>query len=435
MENDKRLELNEQGYPKIENANKIIKEKTNEKAYELYGKDLPQNIRNRIELELNTIINNNYASIYLIYSDLVKKSNEWGDKVGFRGCIGNSFVAYLLEITNINPIKYNLPFEVFVGINYDKEQDIDLNVSVEIREKLIEYLQTKFDTKGNGDTTNICKSIKLHDDLTMIHELEKLTKIDSDTIDLEDSETLSIFSNDNDTMTTIGISEFGTEYARNILEKTKPKNFNDLVCISALSHGTGTWGENADILVEDGKCVDEVISNRDDVYNYIVSNGIDDNTAYEITKFIRCGKAKRKINSNIKENIRKLYNNQWKEYCNIMKEHNIPQWYIESAEKIGYLFPKAHAISNTSNAFKIAWYKVHYPKAFYDTYFKVMSDLNVKDYNCKRVIKQDLDIQYNKLSYPDDYEDYNGVAINYKIRGLEILFEAYELGVYEENEI
>lgn len=518
-------------YPIIKDSDKIITKKCYEKAYEIYGKDLPNNVKERLDLELNSIIKNNFEAIYLINSDLVKKSNELGYEVGSRGCVGNSFVAYLLKITNYNPIDYNLPFEIFAGINYDKEPYIDLNFSRKIKHKIFEYLQEKFgkdkiiwagtietltDRTAEDTIKDFCQTFEInqdklyknkdkfinnisgikictgehpeavfiipkdldindfspteadlqgdkkthfdyhslwmsgyrlykfdileHDDSTMLNELQKITNINSNTIDLNDKETLDLFLHANEKSlnnSTKGISEFGSEFACNILEIVKPRNFNDLVCISALSHGTNTWKYNAESLIKnEGIKVDKVISNRADVFNFLLEKGIDKETAFQITEFIRKGKLTRGRSQwqNISDKYKKV-NEQWAKYRKIMEEHNIPEWYINSAEKIRYLFPKSHAIGYTMNAFKIAWYKVHYPDAFYKAYFKIKSDLNIKKYYCKRQVLTELTRLYDKKEIQENNKDFiYNTDKNCKIEDLEILLEMYNRGIAQDKE-
>ena len=492
-------------YPKIENSKEIIREKCYDKAYKLYGKSLPKTIKERLELELNSIIKNNYQNIYLIYSELVKKSNELGYEVGNRGSVGNSFAAYLLGIVRYNPIDYNLPFEIFAGKNYDKEPDIDLNFSKKVKKEIISYLQKKFgkdkiifagtlstlseitagklydnfakqyEIKGNLDKNKIIKKLteikkatgkhpsgifiipedmditdfcpteldnegfikthidyhKLdnlykfdileHDTPTMLHELEKETNTKSSNIDLKDKEVLKMFLHANDSSYPVsinGIPDFETNFVKNVIEITKPQNINDLACISALSHGSGTWIYNAsDLISDEDKKVDEVISNRADIYNYLLKNGIEKSIAFDITEFIWKGKAKNESNA-------------WEEYKIILKAHNIPDWYIQNAEKIKYIFPKSHAIEYAIKAFKIAWYKVYYPKAFYKVYFKEKSDLNINDYYCKRQVKTNLNREYDLKESNENNKDFNN---DDKIRDLQILLEMFERGILKEE--
>ena len=523
----KKIELISQKieYPKIDFADRIIAKKCYDKAREIYGEELSKEVKDRLELELQSIIKNKFDSIYLISSEIVKYSNELGYKVGSRGSVGNSFVAFLLGITEINSLKYNLPFELFAGINYDKEPDIDLNFSKKIQEKIFTYLQKKYgkdriiwggtigsladktvekaydeyvntleikDTSekdtiinklvgvkkstgehpggvfivpDNLEITDICPieigkknhtkthndyhaiwntglykfDILGHDDPTMIHELEKETNTNSNDIKFDDKETLKMFLHANDKsypISTTGIPEFGTNFVKKMIEISKPRNFNDLVCISALSHGTGTWTYNASSLIEkEHKKVDEVISNRADMFNYLVKNGIEKNTAFDIVEFVRKGKASkgRDLWKHNRDRYKEL-NEKWSEYKTLLKDHNIPEWYIEDAEKIEYMFPKAQAIGYTMNAFKIAWYKVYYPKAFYKVYFKIKSDLNLSNYYCKRQVATELkrlydlkEIHDNNMEFDYDYSN------NDKIKDLELILEMFNRGILKEK--
>ena len=443
MMNDNRANI-ELITTQIKNSKEIIKKLCYNKAYELYGKKLSIEVKNRLDLELTSIVDNNFETIYLIYSVIVRYSNELGYKVSYRGNVGNSFVAYLLGITNINPLYYNLSFEIFAGKDYNKEPDIELNVSSRIQTKIFKYLQEKLGKDkivceeanlNNIDKINNFRSIWKFESYkfiiwgqnnpTMIYELEKETNTNSNDIDMEDIETLQLFLHAN---YTTGIIGFDTTFVKKMLKIVKPRNFNDLVCAYALSHGTNTWTDNASLLIEiEGKKVDEVISNREDMYKYLLNNGINKNLAYDIVEFVRMGKNfKGKNSRQLDKTINKDYNDKWNEYKKIMQEHNIPIWYIKSAEKIRYMFSKSHSISHTMNAFKLAWYKVHYPEAFYKVYFKVKSDLNIKDYHCKMQVQTELDKLYDKKNKEDfDYASED----SYKIEDLELVLEMYDRGI------
>ena len=512
-------------YPGNETANKIISKKCYDKAKEIYGIALPEKVKERLELELNSIEKNNYGIIYQIASEMVEYSNKLGYEVISRGSVGNSFVAYLLGITDINPIECNLPYEFFTGINYDKEPDIDLNFSEKIRHQIFEFLKEKYGkdkiiwcgtiiTIGyrdlekcykeylktfkmkkisnkesvieklsgikkctgehpggvfvipeNMEITDICPTeigkngfIKTHNEHhtisytglckfdilendipTMLYELEKETNTNSKEIKLDDKETLELFKHANDLSYPVsidGIPRFGTSLVKGMIEIAKPQNLNDLVCISALSNGTGTWNYNAETLIEkEHKKIEEVISNREDMYNYLLNNGIEKNTAYEIVEFIRRGKAS-KYRDLWKHNTDryKELNEKWDEYKKIMQEHDIPEWYIESAEKIRYIFPKAYLISYTINEFKIAWYKVNYPKAFYKVYFEIKSDLNINDYYCKRQVQTELNRLYDlKEIQENNIESDYQKNIDDKIIDLKLILEMFNRGILKEK--
>ena len=202
-----------------------------------------------------------------------------------------------------------------------------------------------------------------HDNPTMINMLERLTGTDAKTIRLDDPQTMSLFSSpkalglpDDDPIIgqtgSIGIPEFGTSFTRQMLVDTKPDKFDMLVRLSGYSHGTGVWVGNAQDLIKSGISVSDTIGCRDDIMIYLMQQGIDDGTAFKAM-----------------ENVRKKNKQLTDEQVEIMRSHGVPQWYIDSCHKIEYLFPKAHAVAYVLMAFRIAWYKVHEPLAFYSALF------------------------------------------------------------------
>lgn len=203
-----------------------------------------------------------------------------------------------------------------------------------------------------------------HDNPTMINMLERLTNTNATEIRLDDAETMSLFKSpkalgvpEDDPIIgktgSIGIPEFGTGFTRQMLVDTQPDKFDMLVRLSGYSHGTGVWLGNAQDLILNKVCgVSETIGCRDDIMIYLMSMGIDANTAFKSM-----------------ENVRKKNKELTEEQIGVMKEHGVPQWYIDSCKKIEYLFPKAHAVAYVLMAFRIAWYKVHYPLAFYSALF------------------------------------------------------------------
>ena len=210
-----------------------------------------------------------------------------------------------------------------------------------------------------------------HDDPTVIRMLQDITGIDPTKVPLDDKETMSIFSSTKALGVTpeqiksevgsYGIPEFGTKFVRGMLVDTKPTTFDELIRISGLSHGTDVWLGNAQSLIEQGiVTLQDAICCRDDIMIYLIKKGLDPGKSFKIMEAVRKGKvAKGKVK-------------EWKtEYIPMMQENGVPEWYIKSCEKIKYMFPKAHAAAYVTNAFRIAWFKVHYPLAYYTAFFSI----------------------------------------------------------------
>ncbi|MGG1661378.1 PolC-type DNA polymerase III [Brevibacillus sp. NRS-1366] len=229
-----------------------------------------------------------------------------------------------------------------------------------------EWRTTHFDFHSIHD--NLLKlDILGHDDPTVIRMLQDLTGMDPKTIPLDDKKTMSIFSTTEalgvtpeqigTNMGTLGIPEFGTKFVRQMLEDTKPTTFAELVQISGLSHGTDVWLNNAQDLIRNGTCkLPEVIGCRDDIMVYLIYKGLEPSRAFKIMESVRKGKG---VPEEDQEEMRK---------------NNVPDWYIQSCQRIKYMFPKAHATAYVMMAVRIAYFKVHRPLEFYATYFSVRAD-------------------------------------------------------------
>ncbi|MBP8613368.1 MAG: PolC-type DNA polymerase III [Firmicutes bacterium] len=201
-----------------------------------------------------------------------------------------------------------------------------------------------------------------HDDPTVLKILHELTGLDPISIPMDDPETLRLFSGE-DPDAVLGIPEFGTRFVRNMLLETKPKCFADLVRISGLSHGTDVWANNArELIRENLATLDQVIATREDIFLYLMELGLESSLAFSIAEKVRKGMPLSD------------------EDISMMKSVSVPDWYIDSCKKITYLFPKAHAVAYVTNSFRIAYYKVHYPLAFYSTYFSFAGSSLTTDY-------------------------------------------------------
>lgn len=204
-----------------------------------------------------------------------------------------------------------------------------------------------------------------HDDPSMIRRMEDMTGIDSHTIPLDDkgvmglfhgTETLGIQPEDIDgtPLGSMGVPEFGTDFVIQMLQDTHPQSFSDLVRISGLSHGTDVWLGNAQTLIENGDAtISTAICCRDDIMVYLINQGLDEALSFTIMEGVRKGKGLKP------------------EQEEAMREKNVPDWYIWSCKQIKYMFPKAHAAAYVMMAWRIAWYKVYHPLAYYAAYFSI----------------------------------------------------------------
>ncbi len=204
-----------------------------------------------------------------------------------------------------------------------------------------------------------------HDDPTMIRMLEDLTGISAKDVPLDQQDVMSLFASTKALgispddiggckLGCLGVPEFGTDFAMQMLIDTKPKYFSDLVRIAGLSHGTDVWLGNAQVLIQEGKAtISTAICTRDDIMIYLIGKGVESGQAFTIMESVRKGKGLRP---------------EWEQ---TMKEHDVPDWYIWSCKLIKYMFPKAHAAAYVMMAYRIAWYKVFQPLAYYAAFFSI----------------------------------------------------------------
>ena len=492
--------------PVIEDSDKTLTDICYAKAHEIYGPELPPIVEERLKRELNSIISNGFAVMYIIAQKLVWKSVEDGYLVGSRGSVGSSFVATMSGITEVNPLSphyycskchyvdfdsdevkafagkagvdmpdrscpvcgeplhkdgFDIPFETFLGFNGDKEPDIDLNFSGEYQSKAHKYTEVIF---GAGQTfragtiatladktaygyvrkyyeeqgktkrrsemerlalgcTGVRRStgqhpggivvlplgqdinsftpvqhpandmetdtvtthfdyhsidhnlLKLdilgHDDPTMIRMLQDMTGVDPLTIPLDSMEVMSLFWNTEALGITpdqiggtklgaLGIPEFGTDFAMQMVIDAEPKSFSDLVRIAGLAHGTDVWLGNAQKLIQEGTAtISTAICTRDDIMTYLIQMGVEPEKSFKIMEAVRKG------------TVAKGKCEKWAEWKKDMLDHDVPQWYVWSCEKIKYMFPKAHAAAYVMMAWRIAYCKIHYPLAYYGAYFSI----------------------------------------------------------------
>jgi len=288
-----------------------------------------------------------------------------------------------------------------------------------------DIITTHFDFHSIHD--NLLKLDMLgHDNPTIIKHLEDMTGTNAGDILLDDPRTIGIFTDIRNLYDVNGnpiepdeilgktgaaaVPEFGTRFSRQMLLDTQPKNFDGLVRISGLSHGTDVWlGNAAEIIKEGTATLNEVISARDDITMFLIAKGMEPSLSFKTSEAIRKGKGI------IPETVE------------IMKEHGVPDWYIESCQKIKYLYPKAHAVAYVMMAFRIAWYKVHYPLPFYSSYFSIRAvgfDASTMTHGIEKV-----KAMYEELSAkPDATANEKDTVVT-----LEVVYEFYKRGFTFKN--
>ena len=536
--------------PVIEGSDTELREMCYSKAERIYGSPIPDVVINRLDRELNSIISNGYAVMYIIAQKLVTKSLSDGYLVGSRGSVGSSFAATMSDITEVNPLpahyicddpecKYSyffeigeygsgvdlpdkdcpkcgkplrkdghdIPFEVFLGFEGDKEPDIDLNFSGDYQPVIHKYTEELFGEgyvyragtigtvaektafgyarkyiEENSINVPIAEALRLangctgvkrtsgqhpggvmviphykdvydftpiqypandtscgvitthfdyhsisgrilkldilgHDAPTMIRMLEDLTGIVATEIPLDDPETMSLFTSTealgvtpeeiNCPIGSLAIPEFGTKFVRQMLLDTKPTTFAALVRISGLSHGTDVWLNNAqDLVREEIVGIDEVISTRDDIMNYLIFKGLKPKSAFTIMENVRKGKGLKP------------------EHIEEMKSNDVPDWYIGSCQKIKYMFPKAHAVAYVMMSFRLAYCKVHYPEAFYATYFSTKAE----DFDADLIVKG-IDSIRTRIHEIESLGNDASTKEKNMLTVLEVAYEMYARGI------
>lgn len=308
-------------YPYIKNADDKLRAECVSGFNEKYPEGDKREIVKKWENELEIIRNRRAASGYLIVSDALKAVGVTGDQICARGTLGSSLVAYLLGITNVDPVLADPPLysEFFYGMSGERRPSFELTVPEDIHEKLADYfgnyqgieqVEKKYNSKGH------LVGVWIGEDIDSIPVEERYGKVFHFN-----------FVSDGNTEESKG---YGIR--ESILETCKPNSFSEYVKCFGLSNGTGTWEENAERLIKEGSMsYMDIIADREDVYELLIGHGIERNEAFSIAEEVRKGK---------------IYKNGWEEIQKKMFEDaKVPEWFIPYCEKIMYLFPRAHAES------------------------------------------------------------------------------------------
>ncbi len=493
--------------PQIEDADGKLRALVSGAAEKLYGNPVPEEVRARIDAELERILPQRAASQFLAVKALADASREAGWPVGARAGVGASMIAYLLGVTETDPLPphyrcarghytefvscgargcgvdlpekacpvcgeplirdgFNIPYETFLGGEQPTAVDIDLNFAAVYQKRAIQGLRELFgaervvragtigtlseyraaelvaryadkhgmtwseekaaqlasgitgvmrtrgvhpgglvvvprdmeiedfcpvqyyDNERDADTVIthfeyhhledclVKFDLLAHDEMELLGTLAAKTGVKLTDIPMNDAETMKLFRSlsplgvgSDDILRdagTLGIREFSTAFMRKMLAAAQPQDFDSLMRVSALGHGTYVWEENAEKLLAESKAsIKNVLGTRDDIFLDLCAHGVGREWAYTLMEYVRKGKAARK---GLPDGTAEL-----------LREHGLPDWYAESLAKIGYLFPKAHAAAYTLNAYRLAWFKLHEPHAFYDAWFAYYAKIGAFD--------------------------------------------------------
>lgn len=355
-----------------------IKEISMNRLKELYGDNIDQAILKRYNEEMEIIYKQEWESLFMVAHLITKKMKEDNQIIKPIGLTGSLFVAYLLGISYINPIDYNIPYETFIGTHGEKEPVIELRVGWKYlisplrgyaekllgREKVIATVLSNYIKLELQINDNLRISMIGGDFPTKLRYLEEITGVSHNDININDNEILKLLE-----MKDISeILGYKSNVGKQIYTEINPQTLEHLVKAYALLHGTGVWDNNVENLIKTHS-IKELPCSREDIFLYLNSKGIEKETSYKIMEFVRKGKF-------AKANADKHLLETWRGYTEIIQNYNIPEWYIKSLEKIKYMFPMAHSYNVIILDLYIAWYKLHYPNE-YEQVMKVF-DLKTK---------------------------------------------------------
>ena len=442
-------------YPILNDASGRLRRICFQKAHEIYGDDISQEVLDQLNWELHSLEQSGSDSIMLHAKELVDDSGLSPYEFGYRGNLGGMLVAYLCGITCFNPLEAKMLLypEFMIGLDGDKYLDVDFNFPSEIKEAVWddcndledigaafhagiitsmnsadadraieeyeEYHGVYFEPErrqwifdrlrnvtrkqlmnpgamvlipedysvyeftplvqlsGKGhwataisyhDLENLSRfDILTNKHINMLYALIRKTGVNVENISLDDDEVEKLFAGLNKEVSLVGIPEFDTEYVREAAKEFGVSDFTDVIQLNCLMHGTNVWEDNGqDLLHMEGMSKDNIVASREDIFDCLLALGFTREDAFMIAEFVRKGKARPE-------------SEKWQVYRKMMIEADAPDWFIFSCEKIRYMFPRAHAYIYALHAWWIAWFKLNYPKEFYDTYLDLQASENLKE--------------------------------------------------------
>ena len=338
---------------KLENAREIMENVCNNRLKEIYGQEIPKQIQTRYENELKLICKNNYESLFILNYLIAKKAKEDNEYYVLRGRGSNSYIAYLLGISELNPLDYGLEYEMSYGLKGEKAPEFYYFFSNTYYPNIMKYVKETVTKNISYDTTYIDNNlirylvhiyIFVDSGIDTLYELKKITGMDYNNINIKDKKIWDIFKDYNKIF-----CYMPSYFEKSLFQKIQPKSLEELGTIYGLTKSTFDHEQGKDLAEQIIKMKE--YSTRDDIYSFLLSKDIEKEIAFEITEFIRKGKAR-----NIK------YSEQWYKYQKIMKKHNIDSTYIENCKKIKYLFPKSNILNSVVYIIKHIAYMAYYPE-------------------------------------------------------------------------
>lgn len=389
--------LSNRHYPKLKNQDNRLKEICYRKLCEISGcesiENVPGNMKARLDWELEAVKKQRIAFIFLYIREVLERVNLKAHNVCFRGTVGNSFIAYLCDMTETNPIEYHLPKEVAFGLCGDREYHVEMNIP---RDMADVFWKSILKLEGIADVVMVTswssgllippgapkeelppimvkdgmaywtkpsheeihemgfyhQYLLKNDTLFALNRLSEMTGVDLGSIPLNDVKIMQELVSDEAML--FGSAPLDEERSTEIRKLTRASSIDELARVYSLRHGTGLWEDNAKELLESGTAEwADIPCSRDELYVLLIRAGLSSEDAFAIMELVRTGRTQHP-----------KYHNEWLALKRKMRAANLPEWLPEYCGKIHYLWPKAHSLEYVRLALRMAYFKVYYPEEY-----------------------------------------------------------------------
>lgn len=333
-------------FPEIPDADKKLCEICEEAVSKKYGtaSGVPECVSERLSTELGIIEKNGYAKIYLHYASVIQKCDLQPAQYGLKGLGASSLVAYLLGLSKTDSMSEECPlyYELFAGIDGDREPTFTLTID----ETAWKQVRTLFADWGHGDEESFSYGLWASKQRAFLYRVESSCGITPDGAAIRQPEVLQEIG----ALVGRAIAKEEKAVWEDILSFVTLRSFSDLVKVLSMVHGTGVWEENGkDLLIDGTVTIDELIANREDLYEMLLRHGMPKKTAYKITEAVRKGR---------------MCDDNHKEFEEEMHRYGLPDWAVDSCKKTKYLFSRAHGAEHAEMLLRLAYYEKNYPDEF-----------------------------------------------------------------------